>query len=219
MLLLALALVACIATLASAQTDTTTATNTTVTVIRITGAVVYRFNATVVQVFPLNQSSLQLTYLCMYEANYSEDCTPVQVKVYNNTTLRYTVDFTDLGTLCGVLPGLCRGERILDITGFSLVVVEIYDSRTGRLLEKLELPVLAPAPRLSGLLQLLYLLIPAGIIGGFAARGSMRMIGVGFLLAGLSTLLLPYIGIYPPSYYSLFVVLILVGVIIIWYSR
>jgi len=201
-----------------ASGQTTETTTTTQYVVVITQVVVYRFNNTMVNVFYANETALQLVYMCMYETSYTKDCIPIQANIYNGTSLITTVDFTNLTSLC-ILPGLCRGEEIVNIAGAELISIEFYDNRTGKLLYKLELPRPPTAVKLSGLLQALYILLPIAIIGGFAARGSIRMVGIGMILAGIATLLLPYIGIYPPSYYSLFAALVLMGIIILWYSR
>lgn len=214
-----------IAVIASALTVLTSpmvvaeATNTTEYYIQIQNVTIFQFNVTGLSIGFVNESHIIITYTCMYQSNYSEECTPLRVEVYDDTVLKYTLYFTNLTQLCGYLESVCSGHDYVNVTGFSKIVLKVYNNETNELLQVAEVPIPYFGPKLTGYLTMLYYLLTIGLFGGLAARGSMKTIGLGFIVFGIVTLVLPYIGIYPPYQYVLFVFAIIVGLILLWYSK
>jgi len=177
-------------------------TNTTEYYIQIQNVTVFQFNVTGLSVGFVNETHIIVAYTCMYQTNYSEECTKLRVEVYDNSVHKYTLYFTNLTELCGYLESVCSGHEYVNVSGFSKIVLKVYNG-----------------PKLTGYLTMLYYLVTIGLLGGLAARGSIKLIGLGFVVFGLTTLVLPYIGIYPPYQYVLFVFAIIVGLILLWYSK
>jgi len=206
---------------AQETTTTVTVTNTTTTTtevrIIIQNVTVFKFNVTSISFGFANSSTLAVSYVCMYEADYTE-CTPLIVNIYNGTNLIYQLNFTDFESMC-TLESICSGVEYVDISNFTGIHVEIYDVVTGQLLNAFDIPIPYAGPQLVGYLQLLYPLVTIGVIVGLAARGSMKTIGLGFILAGVAVLILPYIGVYPPYQYALFVFSIIIGIVLLWFSE
>jgi len=206
--------VAC-ATVVYAETTTAT-TEYRITIENVT---VFSFNVTGVSVGFINSSHIIVTYTCLYSANYSEECVPIVIMVYNGELFARNISFTDLGTMCTRFESVCNGYGYVNVTDFTKIVLKAVDNRTQEILQVVEIPIPYYGPQLTGYLSMLYALIPVGVIGGLAARGSLKMVGMGFLVLGLVFLLLPYIGIYPPYQYVAFVFATVVGIIILWFSR
>jgi len=211
-----------------AQTETTTAETTTITVttttatttevrIVIQNVTVFRFNVTSLIFGFANSTTLVVSYVCVYETDYTE-CTPLTVNIYNDTELVYQLSFADFGEMC-TIESVCSGREYLDISNFSKIHVEVYSAETGQLLQAFDIPIPYAGPQLAGYLQLLYTLVTVGVLGGLAARGSTKTIGIGFVLFGIAMLLLPYIGIYPPYQYVLFVFAVIIGIVLLWFSE
>jgi len=198
-------------------TITNTTTTTTEVRIIIQNVTVFKFNVTSISFGFANRSTLVVSYVCMYEVSYAE-CTPLTVNIYNGTTLMYQFNFTDFGSMC-TLESVCSCVEYADVSNFTAIHVEVYNANTGQLLSAFDIPIPYAGPQLTGYLQLLYPLITVGVIVGLAARGSMKSISLGFIVAGISLLLLPYIGIYPPNQYALFVFAVIVGIILLWFSE
>lgn len=214
-------LIALALALALAASVSLAQTNTTTTEYRITieNVTVFSFNVTGIAVGFINSSHMIVTYTCLYNANYTEECTRLVVMVYNDQLFVQNISFDNLTKLCSAFESVCSGYSYVNVSGFSKIVLKAVDADTQEVLQVAEIPMPYYGPRLTGYLSMLYALIPAGIIGGLVARGSLKMIGVGFIVLGLVTLLLPYLGIYPPYQYVLFVFAIIVGLIILWFSR
>jgi len=194
-------------------------TNTTEYYIQIQNVTVFQFNVTGLSVGFVNETHIIVAYTCMYQTNYSEECTKLRVEVYDNSVHKYTLYFTNLTELCGYLESVCSGHEYVNVSGFSKIVLKVYNNETGELLQIAEIPIPYFGPKLTGYLTMLYYLVTIGLLGGLAARGSIKLIGLGFVVFGLTTLVLPYIGIYPPYQYVLFVFAIIVGLILLWYSK
>jgi len=217
---------------ASAQTETTTVHETTVTItttitnttitttevkVIIQNVTVFRFNVTTLFFGFVNESTMIVSYTCMYEESCDE-CIPLLVKIYNDAKLAYEIDFTDFEEMCTV-ESICSDRVFIDVSGFTRIHVEVYDAETMELLGEFDAELPYAGPKLTGYLQLLYPLVTIGIIVGLAARGSTKTTAIGFIVAGVALLVLPYIGIYPPNMYALFVFSIIIGVILLWFSE
>lgn len=204
---------------AQTETATETITVTTTTEVRVViqNVTVFRFNVTSLFFGFANSTTLVVSYVCVYETDYTE-CTPLTVNVYNDTDLVYQLSFADWEEMC-TIESVCSGREYLDISNFSKIRVEIYSAETGELLQAFDIPIPYAGPQLAGYLQLLYTLVTIGVLGGLVARGSTKTIGIGFILFGIAALLLPYIGIYPPHQYVLFVFAVIIGIVLLWFSE
>ena len=204
-------LVGFLVTIASAQ-------NMTEPYVSLENITVFDYNVTTVSFGFINKTHIIVTYTCLYQVSYEDECARLRIDFYNDTTLVDTVFFTNYTLLCGKLESICSGADYVNITGFERITYKIYDTTTGELLQEGEIPIPYFGPELVGYLSLLYVLVTIGVIGGFAAKGSLKMTGIGFIVAGVLILLLPYIGIYPPYLYVLFVLSIIIGIILLWMS-
>jgi len=219
LLVLAIVLVSITALAADGVHAQETATTTTEYYIEIKNVTVFRFNATSISVGFVNESHIILSYTCLFSENYTDECTPINVEVYNGNVYTATVYFTDLAELCGGFASVCSGYEYVNVTGFTKIVLKVYDNRTGELIHVVEIPIPYFGPRLTGYLTMLYYLVSIGLLGGLAARGSLKTIGIGFIVFGITCMLLPFLGIYPPYGYVLFVFSMIVGFVLLWFSK
>lgn len=197
-----------------AQTETTTVTTTPI-VVSFENVTVFKFNVTVVSFGYINRTTLIVSYTCQYATTPDEDCVYIGVEFYNGTELKESFS---IPIVCH-LESICSYVTYVNIANYSKIHVKLYDLNKDKLLAETDIPIPYAGPSLSGYLSFLYILIPVGLIGGLAARGSIKMIGIGFVLLGVVFLLLPYIGIYPPNQYAVFTVSIIIGIILLWFSE
>ena len=195
-------------------------TNTTATEIRIIfeNVTVYSFNATNLKFSIVNQTSGILVYSCLYEANYTEDCTRLKIEIYNDTAYMYSVDFADLDSYCNILESVCSAREFVDIANFTLVRLKIYNYDTGELISEVVIQLPYFGPSLTGYLSYLYVLIGIGALVGLSGRGSIKNIGIGFILFGIAIFVLPYLGVYIPYSYIVFALSIILGIVLLWFS-
>lgn len=178
-----------------------------------------KFNATVVRVWWHNSSFITLSYTCVYAHNFSEECVPLYVEVYNASTLVYNVSFTNLTTLCSNAPvaGVCRGVRSLNVSGFVNVTAKVYNGK-GELLATIvfENPFLTQLP---DVLVMLGTLLPLALLVALAGRGNVRTVGIGMIAYGIVVNTLPIIGVENKYIPLVSVVTIIVGLVMVYLSK
>jgi len=200
----------------------TTETNTTVIYIEIMNLTVYHFNTTSLSLGMFNESVLIVAYSCLYATSEGE-CTQLGMDIYGyNTTTNeeyplVSVIFNSTTITCYPAQSMCASRVLVDVGNLSKIHVTVYSIPSNAVLVDTDITI-PRAPKLTGYLVMLYTLIPLAIIIFFMARGNLKMTGIGAIVAGISMLVLPFIGIYTPYHYIVFVTLIVIGLIIIWVS-
>ena len=202
-----------------AQTENTTTTSEpTVTISNVT---VYRFNTTVVTIGIENSTHLILSYSCIYE-NSTSDCCKIQVEVYNESNgLIGTYDFTNYTEMCS-LNGLCSKVVYVPYgnnTEITYKIYRYYNSSYKVLLKQDTMSIPFSPVKMTGYMGILATLIPVAILIKLAGRGSVKDVGIGLVLFGVSLLMLGYLGIYARYMYLAFVASMLIGMMLIYSSR
>jgi len=200
----------------------TTTTNTTVVYIEIRNLTVYSFNTTSLSLGMFNDTALVVAYSCLYMSNPSE-CIHLKVDIYGyNETANteyplYSIVFDSTTITCYPGQTMCTSRALVDIDNLTKIHIIVYRLPSNEVLVDTDITI-PRAPKLTGYLAMLYILIPLAIIIFFMARGNLKMTGIGAIVAGITMLVLPFIGIYTPYHYMVFVALIVIGLIIIWVS-
>ncbi len=203
-----------------AQVVTVTITNSTIYV-AFRQAVVLHFNATTIRVGWLNSSILRVVYFCVFStSNYSEECIPTTVIVYDpNTSQQQVVSFTDLQAICFPSYGFCRAYADLDVGTYMVVRVKVVNARNGEVLADEEVPKIPFTPYIPAQIRMLISLLPIAILIGLAMRGSVKMCALGLILYGALIPAFAYLGFEVPN--SLFVstIAIIVGIMMLFFTR
>ena len=205
--------------LAQTETNTTTTSEPTVTISNVT---VYRFNATTISVGIENSTHAIISYTCIYENSSETDCCKIQVEVYDeNMSLIGTYNFTNFTEMC-TLNGLCSKVAYVPYgnnTNITYKVYKYYNESYRELLAQGTLVIPRSVVSMTGYMGLLATLIPIAILIKLAGRGTVKDVGLGLILFGVSLLMIGYLGIYPPYMYLAFVISILVGMLLVYHSQ
>ncbi len=204
------------------EVTVTNTTNTTAIMVRFSEVVVYNFSAVNVRIGYIDVDLLRIVYTCIYNYNYTEECQPIEVKVYNDTVLVKDLNFTDLDAMCNStssLEGLCNYYYDINVSDYAKIVIEVYNATSGELLERCEVPKYEYAKMLKGYLAWLVQLIPIALLIGLAGRGSVKSIGIGLICFGVAIELLFSLGFVPPYAHIVFTLAIVMGLILVFVSE
>ncbi len=219
LLLLALPQLAQHTNMVHAQTEnSTTTTEPTVSISNVT---VYRFNTTTISIGIENSTHLILSYACLYE-NSTSDCCKIQIEVYDeNMSLLGTYDFINFTEMC-TLNGLCSKVVYIPYGNNTKITYKIYRyyNSSYKVLLKQDTMIIPFSPvKMTGYMGILATLIPIAILIKLAGRGSVKDVGLGLILFGVSLLMIGYLGIYTNYMYLAFVASVLVGILLVYNSR
>ena len=202
---------------AIAQNETNT-TTTSEPVISINNVTVYHFNSTTISFGLMNETSMVVSYTCIYDTNIS-DCCRVKVNIYHeNGTLLYQANFTNMTNLCSSINGICSGSYTIYIGNESNLTFEIIDVDKNETIQAGSIYIPRPPVGFTGLASLISTLIPVSIFIFLAGRGSIKDTGLGMIAFSIILLSLGYLGIYPQYMYVSFAVSVLLGLILLYMS-
>lgn len=186
--------------------------NTTV-FIQVTGLQMLRYNTTLIRAGFINDSFIRIVYSGEYAENSSE-LIPLKVYVYgDNNTLIYNTTFIPLSSPTNIVM-----ESVdVNVTGYSTVKIMVYDATSGKYVGEIELKV----PEIVvgyGYTSYLAYLIPVALLILFTVRGSFKGVAVGFMLFGIVTLMLQYMGVPVPYPMVVSAIAIFVSLVLLWMS-
>jgi len=211
--LLALALLPALTLAVHSQGEiVVTVTNTTVYVYFRNVQVVV-FNRTYVRMGWLNYTALRIAYSCIFSSSYSSECMPVEVLINGSPV----AIFEPNSSICNDRLGTCM-SYVDTYVGFSTVNVTILEYPSGNLLDSVIIarPTSFVSPSISADIALL---VPIALLIAFAGRLTLKGVGLGTIMYGIVVASLGALGIVPSSAYTISIICIVVGAVILYFSR
>ena len=205
--------------LAGAEVINVNISNSSVNV-SFTNITIVNFTKTSVSMGWVNQSSFFVSYLCLYQLNYTNECHVVNVIIYNNTVPVYNITFNPNSTIdCAhQVPGICSASARVNVSGFNVVNVLVRDLTTGKQAGPFSYEFPYHGPRLEGYASYISLIIPLGILFGLAGRLNTRNIGIGLFVYGLILPVTLVLGANIRDVALVSTISIVFGLILIWFS-
>ena len=198
--------------------------------ISFAGLSVYKYVKTQIGIGWYNSSYIYVSYTGLYVDSPEEDLVPVKVELYNGTgdtkVLKYVFNATNFTEMQQTFSGVVFKISYYNVSGFTNITYIVYNMTNASNPSIIYEGVLPPPPT-SGLtaiygnayMSYLASLIPLSLLILFAGRGKPKDVGLGCIIYGIVILLLPYIGIYPAYSTLLFSLSIIIGIIILFFSR
>jgi len=186
--------------------------NTTVFV-QVSGLQMLKYNTTLIRAGFINSTFIRIVYTGEYAMNSSE-LVPLKIYVYgDNNTLIYNTTFIPLSSPTNIVMEYVD----INVTGYSTVKIMVYDATTGKYVGEIELKV--PEVVLGyGYTSYLAYLIPLALLIAFTVRGSLKGVALGFMLFGIVTLMLQYMGVPVPYPMIVSAVSIFISLVLLWMS-
>jgi len=226
---IALLLVVAASTLASLDSSVMFAQATPVVTVTVSNTTIYIafkeikvlvFNETNVRIGWLNSSFIRIAYFCVFSLNYSSECTPIIVYVYDPTTnVSQEAVFTNLTDMCNLQYSFCYSYADINVSNYQKIMISVVDAETNQTLQTFEVPVSPYRVYLPNVVGDLAALLPIALLIGLAGRGSLKGCAVGLIMYGTALMILPSLGFIPKEAYIASVAAIFIGALILYFTR